>query len=984
MPGDFDLVKERVDIVQLIAERVALRKAGRVFKGLCPFHPEKTPSFQVDPDRRTYHCFGCLPPGSLVKTARGPRPIEAVGVGDAVYAADGQLHAVVQVHEHLFDGELVELTASPFKVPLVLTPDHELPVIRPKSRRLDRIPAGLVRPQNYLVYPAIRRPHRDLDWAPRPEWVRDYGPNPKPLPLGVDTGLFAEWLGWYLAEGSVSNDRSVRFSLSSHEASTANRIAELSGFLFGETPRSQTKGTGLELWFCHALLARWLKFNCGAGAHNKRIPDFVWGWSPTHQRALFTALMAGDGHTNRGGPIPLTLSQHLPRSLEETDPKTRSENIHFAKRSSRLTSASARLIDDARDLLLANGIVPTLTERTEPDGRKAWHVSLVEADQFRWGAGERPPQTAVPVRVRKVGRFPYRGPVHDLTVAEDHTYITMSAVVFNCGKGGDIFTWLEEQDGLEPVEALRVLADRAGVELTSRRDPAAQEREKRLLAANDTALFYFRQALRGTERGREVAGYLEGRGIRSDTVERFGLGYAPDLRDGLLSYLVRKGYREEEAVAAGLASKTERGLWDRFRDRLMVPIKDGRGRIIAFGGRAMRPDQRGKYVNSPQTDLFNKSGTLYALDAARAAIRKERAAIIVEGYFDAIAMHQAGFGNVVASMGTALTEEQYHVLDAMRSERAHVACDGDAAGQRSAEQRGSELARQVQRAVQRAGRGSVTAKTGLAVYVTVLPNETDPDELARRDPERLRALVGEAKPILEFVIERIASRSGLEGPEGRRRFLAEALPLVADEPDPLTRELYLGTLSRLTGLTQESLRREAEAAPARPNETRASGDRSAPSCTETGAKQTASLERYLMALLTRFPDEAARVDLGPGDFSDPDFGALFSRLSSGEHSTSDLPAHLAAIAAALGASAPEHADEFDAGQAIELAALKLREQNRRRHRRDTREKLARAGEGDVSTPDGEVEDLASQLNELMRRRERHTVLHAADVEQRDE
>src|SRR5438874_2328392 len=159
---------------------------------------------------------------------------------------------------------------------------------------------------------------------------------------------------------------------------------------------------------------------------------------------------------------------------------------------------------------------------------------------------------------------------------------------FGCGRHGDIFTWLEELDGLEPVEALKVLAERAGVELTSRRDPAAQEREKRLLAANDTALFYFRQALRGTERGREVAGYLEGRGIRPETIERFGLGYAPDLRDGLLGYLVRKGYREEEAVAAGLASKTERGLWDRFRDRLMVPIKDGRGRIIAFGGPAMR------------------------------------------------------------------------------------------------------------------------------------------------------------------------------------------------------------------------------------------------------------------------------------------------------------------------------------------------------------------------------------------------------------
>ena len=556
---------------------------------------------------------------------------------------------------------------------------------------------------------------------------------------------------------------------------------------------------------------------------------------------------------------------------------------------------------------------------------------------------------------------------------------------FGCSRDGDVFTWLEEQDGLEPLEALRVLAERAGVELTTRRDPAERDLEKRLLAANDTAHFYFRQALRGTERGREVAAYLAGRGIRPETVERFGLGYAPDRADGLLSYLRKKGYSDDEAIGAGLVSKTERGLWDRFRDRLVVPIKDGRGRIVAFGGRAMRADQPGKYLNSPQTQLFNKSATLYGLDAARAAIRKERAAVIVEGYFDTIAMHQAGFGNVVASMGTALTEDQYHVLEAMRIERAVVAFDGDAAGQASAERRGSELARQVQRAVSRAGRGTVTARTGLAVYVTVLPNDTDPDELARREPDRLRALLAEAKPVLEFVIDRIAARSGLDGADGRRRFLAEALPLVADEPDPLTRELYLGTLSRLTGVEQEALRREASAPAARaaPEQRTAVTTRPPAAATETWAKQTASLERYLMALLTRFPEETARADLAPGDFDDPDLRALFE-YTSGRHPSSELPAHLAAIAAALGASAPEHGDEFDAGQAIEIASLRLREQNLRRRLRAARERLARAEDGDVGALDGEVDSLGFELGELMKRRERHTVLHAADTEQRDE
>ena len=546
---------------------------------------------------------------------------------------------------------------------------------------------------------------------------------------------------------------------------------------------------------------------------------------------------------------------------------------------------------------------------------------------------------------------------------------------FGCQRHGDVFTWLEEQDGLEPLEALRVLADRAGVELSTRRDPAEREREKRLLAANDTAHFYFRQALRGTEAGKAVARYIGERGIRPETVDQFGLGYDPDLRDDLLAYLRKKGFTDEEATAAGLIGSSDRGPFDRFRDRLIFPIKDGRGRIVAFGGRAMRADQRGKYVNSPQTTLFNKSATLYGLDAARSAIRKERSAVIVEGYFDAIAMHQAGFTNTVASMGTALTEDQYHALDAMRIERAVVAFDGDPAGQSSAEKRGTDLARQVQRAVQRAGRGSVTAKTGLAVYVTVLPPDTDPDELARRDPDRLRALLAQAKPVLEFVLDRIAARSDLGRADGRRRFLAEALPLVADEPDPLTRELYLGTLSRLTGVEQESLRREAAAAPVAIERA---------SVNETRAKQTATAERYLMALLIRFPEEAARIDLSPSDLDDPDLRALLEQLKAGKHPTSDLPAHLAATVAALGAVAPGPEDEADAVPAIEIAALSLRERNLRRRLKEAQGQLARGTDDDAGAVSETVAQLAEALTELMHRRERQTVLHAADVEQRDE
>jgi DNA primase len=585
------------------------------------------------------------------------------------------------------------------------------------------------------------------------------------------------------------------------------------------------------------------------------------------------------------------------------------------------------------------------------------------------------------VPLRKAGRA-YKGlcPFHaektpSFTVDPDRRTFKC----FGCGEGGDVFDWLIKTDGVDKAEALKVLAEKAGIELTGGRPPAEREREKRLLAAHETAHFYFRQALRGTPKGQAAAEYVAARGIDPKMVEQFGVAYAPDLPDGMLAYLRKKGYADEEILSTGLVVETERGLLDRFRDRLIVPIRDARGRIIAFGGRAMRADQRGKYINSPQTMLFNKSATLYALDVAKAEARRQSEAVIVEGYFDAIACHQAGLTNVVASMGTALTEDQYRTLDDLHIERAVVAFDGDAAGQRSAEARGKELARIAQRASMRARKGTVTARTGLGVYVTVLPPDTDPDDLARKEPAHLRGLVGAAKPVLEFVIDAIAKRfeGRLENPDGRRRFLAEALPILADEPDALTRELYLGTLSRLTGLDQETLRAQVTTAGAVRPAAANVFPRGVPAATPE-RKQTTSLERYLMAQLTKFPEEAARLDLDPADLADPVHRAIFELLRGGQ-STADLPAHLAATAATFGAYAPEPGSGADPGHEIEIVALRLREENLRRRFVDVRAALAR-GDGDVGGLDEEVSRLAHDLEEVQRSLQRSTVLRSTEQE----
>jgi len=549
---------------------------------------------------------------------------------------------------------------------------------------------------------------------------------------------------------------------------------------------------------------------------------------------------------------------------------------------------------------------------------------------------------------------------------------------FGCSESGDCFTWMEKQFNMDKAEALHTLAERAGIEL-ARRSPEQNEREQRLLKLNETAHFYFRQALRGTENGKAAAAYLAKRGINDETREKFGLGYAPDLFNGLLGYLKKKSFTEEEGLAAGVLTQTERGTFDRFRDRLMVPIRDNKGRAVAFGGRAMDARQPAKYVNTTNTALFNKSGTLYAFDAARAAIRQQSEAVIVEGYFDAIACHQAGMANVVASMGTALTQEQYLKLQDMKIERVVVAFDGDAAGQRSAERRGRELLP----LLQRHERGAVQTRGHGTLYVTVLPTGMDPDDLARTDPAKMRALIAGAASLLEFLIAKIKERSDLARPEGRLGFVEEAASILAAEPDPVRREVYLSTVAATAGVDPQVVRAKIEtggSAPARPVQR---APTPAPDMESEGErKQTPTQERYVMALLTRFPEEIARLDLVPDDLESPELRALLTFLQSGNGPISEPPAHLAATVAALGASAPELGEETDPGQVIEIAARRLRVQTLRHRLGTARAGLASADGGDVGALAAEVERLAAEIDSAQRTLERRTVLHG-DMERRE-
>lgn len=550
---------------------------------------------------------------------------------------------------------------------------------------------------------------------------------------------------------------------------------------------------------------------------------------------------------------------------------------------------------------------------------------------------------------------------------------------FGCQESGDCFTWLEKMDGLEPVEALRILAERAGVELT-RRAPEEREHEKRLLAIHDTAHFYFRQALRGTAAGKAAAEYVGGRGITAATIEKFGLGYAPGIADGLLLYLRKKGYSDAEAVQSGLVIDHERGLFDRFRDRLMIPIRDGKGRVIAFAGRAMRAGVPAKYMNSPRTDLFDKGATLFALDVAKAHIRRKSEAVIVEGQFDAISAHQAGFDNVVASMGTALTPEQFSALAALKIERVVVCFDADTAGQRSAETRGRDLVKLLDIPRPAAGKGSLGGASWADLFVAVIPaGKGDPDEMVRTAPDTFRALVAGSRPLFEFVIEAASARYDLRSSPGARRFLEEVLPLFARESDPLRREKYFAQLSSLTGVPHETVRRVAAEPPAERVAAKIDLPAGSGGAARPSGEGNAPLERYLMAQLLRFPEEAARLDLDPTDLVDPDLRAIFELLRSGERPGPRYPARLADVVSALGASTPTPSDEDHAARGIEMAAQRVRAENVRRRIGEVRAELNR-GDGDVGKLLDELAILTDRLTGLMRTREQDTVLRAPEIE----
>jgi DNA primase len=381
-----------------------------------------------------------------------------------------------------------------------------------------------------------------------------------------------------------------------------------------------------------------------------------------------------------------------------------------------------------------------------------------------------------------------------------------------CNEGGDIFKYVMKKEGWDFSQALHALAERAGVVLTpvTPEKQAEDDQHERLRTLLEEAVHFFRHQLMQTPAGEQANAYLQKRGLKPETVELFGLGYAPDSWDALTHYFNGKGYTAADLIAVGLVTERQGGdgVYDKFRHRVMFPIRDGSGRMVGFGGRILNPEDQPKFMNSPQTDLFDKGRLLYALDQARKAIRTQDQVVIVEGYLDVIALHQAGFTNVVSPMGTALTEDQLRMLKRL-TRRIVLALDPDAAGQK-ATLRGLEMARQAmdhttEIAFDPRGLLRHEARLEADLRVTTLPEGLDPDEIVLRDPQEWSKILEGARPIVVHVMETLAAGRDLEDPKVKSEIAAQVLPLVEDVPNAVERDAYRQRLARLLRVDERSL-----------------------------------------------------------------------------------------------------------------------------------------------------------------------------------
>lgn len=362
---------------------------------------------------------------------------------------------------------------------------------------------------------------------------------------------------------------------------------------------------------------------------------------------------------------------------------------------------------------------------------------------------------------------------------------------FGCSEGGDVFAFYQKVEGVEFGEALKTLAERTGVKLADYKETGVQKQKETYLKLHDLAASFYHYILTQHKIGERALKYLQARGVNQKSIKDFKLGFAPNKTKALLDFLTKKGYGVGDAVVAGLALTSSGQPRDRFWGRIMFPIFDTQDRVIAFSGRSLG-DTEPKYLNSPETPIFNKSRSIYGINLAKQAIKKVKGAVLVEGNLDVISSHQVGVGNTVAPLGTALTGFQVEMIKRW-AENLIVAFDTDLAGDAAAK-RGIELAE----------------TAGLNTRVAHLIQGKDPDEIIKKNPLEWKKAIEEAEPVYDFYINAALKRFDGATAEGKKRVAAAVLPELSRIDDEIMKAHYLQILSSKLGVDEEVLRRSIQ------------------------------------------------------------------------------------------------------------------------------------------------------------------------------
>ena len=420
---------------------------------------------------------------------------------------------------------------------------------------------------------------------------------------------------------------------------------------------------------------------------------------------------------------------------------------------------------------------------------------------------------------------------------------------FACGAGGNSFTFLRDIENISFIEAVRQLADRAGIALPDAKpaDPDQQEVFDQLYRANELAVKYFHHLLTQDEKAADAMAYLKNRGINRDVIDAFSLGYAPDQWDGFLQVATRRNFSPQILERAGLVLPRQKGggFYDRFRNRITFPIHAATGRPVAFGARALDPNEQAKYINSPETPVYNKSATLYGLWRNRDAIRDAGVALVVEGYMDLIALAQYDIENAVASSGTALTPDHARLLRRY-APKTILIFDGDTAGATAAMR----------------GIGSLF-EVGLEVRVVTLPEDHDPDSYVRaHGPDGLLGLTENAAPAIDFLIEQFAQRDDLSTVDGKTRTANALAELIGRITDNALKQFLIKDIAEKIGIDEEILIRIAQT---QPRSARPQNGQPEPESYDTRPRS----ERELLTFLMQHPETADSVfnQISPDNFT---------------------------------------------------------------------------------------------------------------------